>query len=391
MSKLASFPGGLLLGAGLMYLLDPVRGRRRRARIIEAVHHAERHERELLAKAARDAKQRVHGLTERVMHRPSPDVPDQVIVDRVRSRLGRVVSHPRAVDVVVLDGKAILRGAIFQHEAPRAVAVTRSTPGVRVVIDRLERHLTAGRIPQLQGPGRVHRAHSDTPEPRGRRRDSWSPSAQVGATGAGTLMVAYGALLKRGLIGALVSAGGLALALRGTANRPMAQLLGVGEHGRRGITVNKTITVHQPIHIVFDLWSRLDNFPLFMAHVREVDIEVGGSKTRWTVDGPAGTKVEFEAETIAFEPDRQIAWRTLPKQSVEHEGRVRFEEIDGGTRVHVQMTYRPPGGVVGHAIAHILGWDPKARMDDDLARMKALLEDGKTRSHDGRVELTDLH
>ena len=37
------------------------------------------------------------------------------------------------------------------------------------------------------------------------------------------------------------------------------------------------------------------------------------------------------------------------------------------------------------------GWDPKARMDDDLVRMKALLEEGKTRAHQHRVELADLH
>jgi uncharacterized membrane protein len=383
MSKLASFPGGLLLGAGLMYLLDPVRGRRRRARILEAVHHAERKERELFDKAARDARQRLHGLTERVKHRPSSDVPDQVIVDRVRSRLGRVVSHPRAVDVTVLDGRAILRGAIFAHEAAKAVAVTRSTPGVRAVIDRLEKHLTAGHIPQLQGQPRAAMNPA--------ARESWSPSAQVGATGAGALLFAYGLLLKRGLVGTLLSGAGLALALRGTMNKSMPSLFGFGDAGKRTITVNKTITVHAPIHIVFDLWSRLDNFPLFMSHVREVDIELGGRRTRWIVDGPAGTHLEFEAETTAFEPDRVIAWKTLPKQSVEHEGRVRFEAVDVGTRVNVIVSYRPPLGAVGHAIAHILGWDPKARMDDDLARMKALLEDGKTRSHDGRVELTDLH
>jgi uncharacterized membrane protein len=277
-----------------------------------------------------------------------------------------------------------LRGAIFAHEASRAVAVTRATPGVRVVIDRLEKHLTAGRIPQLQGQPRAA-LHSTA-------RESWSPAAQVGATGAGALLLAYGALVRRGLIGTLVGAGGLALALRGTMNRSMPTLLGFGDTSKRTVTVNKTITVNAPIHIVFDLWSRLDNFPLFMSHVREVEIEIGGRTTRWTVDGPAGTHLEFAAETTAFEPDRVIAWRTLPKQSVQHEGRVRFEEAEGGaTRVHVIVSYRPPLGVVGHAIAHILGWDPKARMDDDLARMKALLEDGKTRSHDGRVELTDLH
>jgi len=86
-----------------------------------------------------------------------------------------------------------------------------------------------------------------------------------------------------------------------------------------------------------------------------------------------------------------IGWRTVPDQPVDHAGRVRFEEVAGGTRVHVQMTYLPPGGVIGHAIAHILGWDPKARMDDDLMRMKVLLEDGKTRAHHQHVELADLH
>jgi uncharacterized membrane protein len=149
--------------------------------------------------------------------------------------------------------------------------------------------------------------------------------------------------------------------------------------------------VHRPVHEVFDLWSRFDNFPMFMEHVREVDLEIGGRNSKWTVDGPAGTKVEFEAQITAFEPDRAIAWKTLANQPIEHEGRVRFEEVPDGTRVHVQMTYHPPGGIVGHAIGHILGWDPKRRMDDDLVRMKTLLEEGKTRAHQHRVQLADLH
>jgi uncharacterized membrane protein len=380
MSKLLTFPGGMMLGAGLMYFLDPVRGRRRRARVNEVVHHAERVERELFAKASRDAQQRVVGLTERVKHRPSPDAPDTVITQRVRARLGRAVSHARAIDVMVLDGRAIVSGPILEREAATAIAITRKTRGVIDVIDRLERHMHPGRVAELQGEGRPPR----------RARGTWPPVLQAGATGAGGLLLAYGLLLKRGLLGALLGGGGAALALRGTVNKPVPTLLGVGAN-KRGVTVNKTITVRAPIHVVFDLWSRLDNFPMFMQHVREVDIEIGGRKTRWIVDGPAGTQVDFEAETIEFEPDRVIAWRTLPNQSVEHEGCVRFQEVDGATRVHVEMTYRPPGGVVGHAIAHILGWDPKARMDDDLVRMKALLEDGKTRAHDERIALVDLH
>src|SRR5262245_61419042 len=90
--KLTSFPGGVVLGAGLMYYLDPIRGRKRRARINDAVLHAQRHERNLLSKASRDAKQRAHGLVERAKHRPSPDAPDPVVESRVRACLGRAVS-----------------------------------------------------------------------------------------------------------------------------------------------------------------------------------------------------------------------------------------------------------------------------------------------------------
>jgi uncharacterized membrane protein len=372
--KLTSFPGGVLLGAGLMYFMDPIRGRKRRARINEAVQHAQRHERDLLAKASRDARQRAHGLVERAKHRPSPDAPDQVIESRVRACLGRAVSHPGALDVAVVDGRAILRGPVFTQEADFVVRAVRGVPGVREVVDRMERHESAGAIPSLQGQGR-------------HRRRRWSPTAQVAASGAGAAMMLYGLLLRRGLVGTLFGAAGGALALRGTVNRPMPELIGRGH----GIAVQKTIVVHRPINEVFDLWSRFDNFPMFMQHVRDVDLEIGGPRSRWTVDGPAGTKVEFEAETTAFEPDRVIAWKTLPNQPIEHEGRVRFDQIPQGTRVQVQMTYRPPGGIVGHAIAHILGWDPKARMDDDLVRMKALLEDGRTRAHQHRVELADLH
>lgn len=372
--KATRFPGAVLLGAGLMYFLDPVRGRKRRARFNEALQHAERHERELFGKASRDAKHRAHGLVERMKHRPSPNAPNEVVDGRVRAALGRAIAHAGALDIDVQDNRVILRGPVLEAEAARALAAVRHVPGIREVVDRMERHETADTIPSLQGKGRPI-------------RNTWTPTAQAAATGIGAAMFLYGWLWRGGVSGKLLGAAGSALALRGTLNRPMPELVGRG----RGVAVQKTIMVNRPIHEVFDLCSRFDNFPAFMQHVRDVDVELGGRKSRWTVDGPAGSKVEFEAETVAFEPDRLISWRTLPNQPIEHEGRVHFEPMTGGTRVHVQMTYRPPGGIVGHAIAHILGWDPKARMDDDLMRMKALLEDGKTRAHQQRVELADLH
>jgi uncharacterized membrane protein len=70
---------------------------------------------------------------------------------------------------------------------------------------------------------------------------------------------------------------------------------------------------------------------------------------------------------------------------------VKFTPVLEGTRIEVHMTYRPPGGVLGHALAHILGWDPKSRIDDDIVRMKSLLEDGKVRPGGERPRLFDFH
>ncbi len=65
---------------------------------------------------------------------------------------------------------------------------------------------------------------------------------------------------------------------------------------------------------------------------------------------------------------------------------MRFEpNADGSTRMHILMSYNPPGGALGHVLATIFGSDPKSVMDEDLARMKSLLEIGKTRAHGERI------
>ncbi len=370
--SITRFPSGLVVGAALMYFLDPQRGRKRRARVGEMATHAQRVERELVGKAVRDVQHRAHGLSERIKHPLPTEVTDGVVQGRVRSALGRVCSHARAIEVEAHDGCVILRGPVLEHEADVILRAAGRVPSVQAIDDRLERHASPD-VPSLQGE---HRPRSE--------RAVWPPALQVGAIGAGTLAALWGLTLRRGILGTAVGAAGGALALRAAFNRPLARVL-----GRDAVIVQKTITVEAPIAKVFDVWSRLDNFPRFMEHVRAVIVD--GKKSLWRVDGPAGTVIEYESEVTRLEPDRVIEWQTTPGQPIEHHGRVRFEEIDGGTRVQVQLSYRPPAGMLGHVLAHVLGADPKQRMDDDLARMKALIESGRTRAHGERVLIEDLH
>ena len=143
-----------------------------------------------------------------------------------------------------------------------------------------------------------------------------------------------------------------------------------------GIEVQKTIRVNASVDQVFAFWSDYENFPHFMSKVR--DVHVAGNRSHWVVRGPAGVDVEWTSEVVCMEPNALIAWRSTPDSEVKHEGEVHFEPTeDGGTRVTVRLSYLPPAGAFGHAVASLLGADPKSEMDADLMRLKSLIETGR--------------
>jgi len=288
-----------------------------------------------------------------------------------------VVGHPSAIEVTSSDGSITLRGPILDAEATHAVRCVGRIRGVRNVIDHLERHRTAD-IPSLQGGTRKIRS------------EQWPPSKQVAALAAGASLAVWGLLRRRGLTGTAAAIAGSALALRGTLNLPLARILGYVT-GRESIRVRKTIDVHAPIEQVFQLWNQFENFARFMQHVRSIERDPRDPmRARWHVDGFGGLPLTFDTMITRIETLREIAWQTPPDQPIRHAGVVRFEPTKDGTRVHIDLTYRPPGGVVTHAIAHLLGWDPKARIDDDMMRMKTLLEYGRARAHGDLVTSGDI-
>ena len=150
-----------------------------------------------------------------------------------------------------------------------------------------------------------------------------------------------------------------------------------GPDGCRGIDIRKTIRVAVPPEKAFAFWEDYENFPRFMSHVREVRA-LEGRRSHWIASGPANIAVEWTSEITNLVPNVLIEWRTEPGSSIRHDGHVRFEP-DGndrsGTRVSI-LCYVPPGGALGHAIATSSKTDPKSDMDEDLKRMKSLLEAG---------------
>ena len=77
--------------------------------------------------------------------------------------------------------------------------------------------------------------------------------------------------------------------------------------------------------------------------------------------------------------------------TVQMAGMVRFRPTDQGeTEIDVQLSYNPPAGAVGHAVAFLSGVDPKQAMDEDMVRLKSLLEEGKTRAGGESVALEEV-
>lgn len=202
------------------------------------------------------------------------------------------------------------------------------------------------------------------------RRENWSPAqrALAGALGAGLGTYGY---FHGGLRGLTLCALGGAMLARATANESFANLV-----KGKGIYIEKTIRIEAPVEQVFAYWRNLENFPQWMSNVREVR-HIGGDRFHWTVEGPAGVPVEWDAELLNMSDNREMTWRCVEGSEVEHTGRVRFEPDGAGSRLHVQLRYAPPGGVIGHAVAKAFGADPKSEMDEDLLRLKSLLETGR--------------
>jgi uncharacterized membrane protein len=374
--------GGIFAGAGLMYFFDPDRGRRRRALLRDQVVRALDAAADAAETTGRDLGNRVRGLFAEARSLAAAEpVSDELLEARVRSRLGRVVAHPGAIEVTVRRGVVTLAGPIVKSEVDDLLASVSKIRGVREVGNRLEVHERAGHVPALQGTGRRRQPRFELAQ------ENWSPTARLLAGAAGGGLAAYGAM-KRGVRGTAAGLVGSGLIARAVSNMTLERLLGLGS-GRRGIDVRKTIHVDAPVERVFDYWSEVSNFPLFLEHVKDVKDD-GRGRSHWSVEGPAGTAIEFDAVITAFIPNQLIAWKTLPRQTVRHSGIVRFDEDPQGTRVDVWLTYKPPAGFIGHAVAALFGADPKHALDEDLLRFKSIIETGKTTAHGEEVVAVEL-
>lgn len=359
--------GGAALGALAMFLMDPDRGNQRRALATDKMRSIGTRANDALDVASRDLGNRAQGLrarANRMLRRNEKDTDDRVLAERVRQKLGRAVSHPRAIDVTTYQGRIVLSGHVLAHEKQALLDTVRGVQGVSEVNDQLQEHEHAENISSLQGSGKSGTSME---------REIWSPALRAVATIGGSVLGAYG-LTRRTPASTMMAIGGILLAVRGMSGMPLTRMTGI-RGDSQAITQNKTIHIDAPPDKVFDLWSKFENFPQFMSHIREVRA-LGNGRSHWIASGPAGIPVEWDAVTTESRRPEVLAWESEPGSTVQTSGKIRFDPDGNGTRVSVHMAYSPPAGVLGHAVASLFRRNPKRQMDEDLMRMKAFIETG---------------
>jgi uncharacterized membrane protein len=162
---------------------------------------------------------------------------------------------------------------------------------------------------------------------------------------------------------------------------PVASL-GRGE----GLRVEQTVRIARPAEELYRFWRQLENLPRFMDHLESVRV-LDEQRSHWVARGPAGSRIEWDAEIHNEIPGQLLAWRSLPGSEVDHAGSVHFEpDIGDFTLVRVILRYDPPAGRLGAGVARLFGEDADTQVADDLRRFKQVMEagDASAATSDGR-------
>ena len=144
--------------------------------------------------------------------------------------------------------------------------------------------------------------------------------------------------------------------------------------GGRGSAVERCITVMRPADELYRQWRDLARLPEWMHHLRSVTV-LDEKRSHWVAVGAHGVGVEWDAELVADEPGRLIAWRSVDGADVDNAGSVAFRRAPGdrGTEIRVILRYAPAGHL-GGAVGPFFRMGVDRQVREDLRRFKQRME-----------------
>lgn len=143
------------------------------------------------------------------------------------------------------------------------------------------------------------------------------------------------------------------------------------------VNIRTSVLVDQSKEIVYRFWKDLENLPVFMTHLKSVRV-VNDKRSHWKIKTNKGLpSVEWDAEILENNGD-VLSWRSMPGSMIETAGKITFEDWgENKTQVDVLISYRPPAGYIGTAIANLLKTPFENIVKRDVENFKHYIEEGK--------------
>jgi uncharacterized membrane protein len=205
-----------------------------------------------------------------------------------------------------------------------------------------------------------------------RGRAGWTPAAKlIAATCGGALMA--NCLARRTPSAMLLGTLGFGMFVKAM------------DQGPSGIHIQRTLNIEAPVDRVYAFFSDPTNYPRISDSVANVEMFGDGRFAKDMLI--AGVPYRFKERFCRCDENHVLESRSEPGSALAYFKQMVFEDAGGAcTRLHLHFTYQPPGGAFGHAVATMLGIDPKTILGDLLMRAKFHLETGRE-PHDALARL----
>jgi len=163
--------------------------------------------------------------------------------------------------------------------------------------------------------------------------------------------------------------------------RPLRQFFWPAARARRGaqpgaITLTERVTIEKSAESLFEFWRDVRNLPHVLSRLEHVEALDHG-RSRWTVRGPSGNRVTWDAVLMRETPARFLQWTSVPDSTLAVMGSVRFRPVSKDvTEVEVSLDCQPSSAASDAAWVWLGGSSPSLLLEHELARFKQVVETG---------------
>ena len=138
------------------------------------------------------------------------------------------------------------------------------------------------------------------------------------------------------------------------------------------------VIIERPPGEVFDWVADHRNVPSVLDGVsrwQPLGTQTQGRGARFDVEMQAlGFPLSTALVLDTWDRPRAIGWHSAPGH-MPQSGTWRFRPVRGGTELSLMVTYNPPGGALAGLVAGRVEGHVRARLEEALERVKAILED----------------